>query len=126
MKREQKLSQIVKLIGPDALPDNQRLVLLIAEMIKNGFLQQNAYDDIDMFCVPDKQVRILKMIMDFSARALAVIQLGAPLLKIRELSCMERIVRAKSVVRNDQPEKLTEIESLMIAEMDELERSYKR
>ena len=126
LKREQKLSQIVKLIGPDALPDNQRLVLLVAEMIKNGFLQQNAYDDIDMFCVPDKQVRILKMIMDFSARALAVIQLGAPLLKIRELSCMERIVRAKSVVRNDQPEKLTEIESLMIAEMDELERSYKR
>ena len=126
LKREQKLSQIVKLIGPDALPDNQRLVLLIAEMIKNGFLQQNAYDDIDMFCVPDKQVRILKMIMDFSARALSIIQLGAPLLKIRELSCMERIVRAKSVISNDQPEKLTEIESLMISEMDELERSYKR
>jgi hypothetical protein len=39
---------------------------------------------------------------------------------------MERIVRAKSVIRNDQPEKLTEIESLMIAEMDELERSYKK
>ncbi len=126
LKREQKLSQIVKLIGPDALPDNQRLVLLVAEMIKNGFLQQNAYDDIDMFCVPDKQVRILKMIMDFSARALSIIQIGAPLVKIRELSCMERIVRAKSVISNDQPEKLAEIESLMIAEMEELERSYKR
>jgi V/A-type H+-transporting ATPase subunit A len=126
LKREQKLSQIVKLIGPDALPDNQRLVLLVAEMIKNGFLQQNAYDEIDMFCVPDKQVRILKMIMDYSMRALAIIQLGAPLLKIRELRCTERIVRAKSVVRNDQPEKLAEIESLMIEEMEELERSYKR
>ncbi len=126
LKREQKLSQIVKLIGPDALPDNQRLVLVVAEMIKNGFLQQNAYDDIDMFCVPDKQVRILKLIMDFSARALAIISLGAPLLKIRELSCGERIVRAKSVIKNDEPEKLAEIESLMIAEMDELERSYKR
>ena len=57
LKREQRLSQIVKLIGPDALPDNQRLILLVAEMIKNGFLQQNAYDEIDMFCVPDKQVR---------------------------------------------------------------------
>ena len=64
-------------------------------MIKNGFLQQNAYDEIDMFSVPDKQVRILKLIMDFYARSLAIIQLGAPLLKIRDLSCRERIVRAK-------------------------------
>ena len=95
MKREQRLSQIVKLIGPDALPDNQRLILMTAEMIKNGFLQQNAYDEIDMFCAPDKQVRILKLIMDFYARALVIIQLGAPLLKFRELSCQERIVRAQ-------------------------------
>jgi V/A-type H+-transporting ATPase subunit A len=126
LKREQRLSQIVKLIGPDALPDNQRLILTTAEMIKNGFLQQNAYDDIDMFCVPDKQVRILKLIMDFHARALAIIQLGAPLLKIRELSCMERIVRAKSTIRNEELGKFTEIESLLVKEMDELERSYKK
>ena len=105
LKREQRLSQIVKLIGPDALPDNQRLILMAAEMIKNGFLQQNAYDEIDMFCAPDKQVRILKLIMDFYARALAIIQLGAPLLKIRELSCQERIVRAKSTIRNEELEK---------------------
>jgi V/A-type H+/Na+-transporting ATPase subunit A len=126
LKREQRLSQIVKLIGPDALPDNQRLVLLVAEMIKNGFLQQNAYDEIDMFCAPDKQVRILSLIMDFYTRGLAIIQLGAPLLKLRELSCQERIVRAKTLVANDDLGKLTEIETLMTEEMDELERSYKR
>jgi V/A-type H+-transporting ATPase subunit A len=126
LKREQRLSQIVKLIGPDALPDNQRLVLLTAEMIKNGFLQQNAYDDVDMFCVPEKQVRILKLIMDFYARALAIIQLGAPLLKVRELACQERIVRAKSTVKNDELSALGEIESQMAGEMDELERSYRR
>ena len=126
LKREQRLSQIVKLIGPDALPDNQRLVLMVAEMIKNGFLQQNAYDEIDMFCVPDKQVRILKLMMDFYARGLAIISLGAPLLKLRELSCQERIVRAKSSIRNEELGKLTEIESLLTEEMDELERSYKK
>jgi V/A-type H+-transporting ATPase subunit A len=126
LKREQRLSQIVKLIGPDALPDNQRLVLMVAEMIKNGFLQQNAYDEIDMFCAPDKQVRILKLIMDFYTRALAIIQLGAPLLKLRELTCQEKIVRAKSSIRNEELGKLTEIESLLTEEMDELERSYKR
>jgi V/A-type H+-transporting ATPase subunit A len=126
LKREQRLSQIVKLIGPDALPDNQRLILMTAEMIKNGFLQQNAYDDIDMFCAPDKQVRILKLIMDFYARALTIIQLGAPLLKFRELACQERIVRAKSSIRNEELGKLVEIEELLTEEMDELERSYKR
>jgi V/A-type H+-transporting ATPase subunit A len=126
LKREQRLSQIVKLIGPDALPDNQRLVLLAAEMIKNGFLQQNAYDAVDMFCAPDKQVKILKLIMDFYARALVIIQLGAPLLKIRELACQERIVRAKLTIKNNELSLLTEIESLMTSEMDELERSYRK
>ncbi len=126
LKREQRLSQIVKLIGPDALPDNQRLVLLVAEMIKNGFLQQNAYDEVDMFSVPDKQVRILKLIMDFYARSLSIIQMGAPLLKIRDLSCRERIVRAKTAVKNDDLASLAAIDALMGTEMAELERSYKR
>jgi V/A-type H+/Na+-transporting ATPase subunit A len=126
LQREQKLSQIVKLIGPDALPDNQRLILLVAEMIKNGFLQQNAYDDIDMFCVPEKQVRILKLIMDFYQRAALIIQLGAPLLKLRGLGCVERIVRAKSTVANDRLDILSEIETQMAAETGELERSYRK
>jgi V/A-type H+-transporting ATPase subunit A len=126
LKREQRLSQIVKLIGPDALPDNQRLVLLVAEMIKNGFLQQNAYDEVDMFCVPEKQVRILKLMMDFYTRALAIIQLGAPLLKVRELPCQEKIVRAKLTVKNEDMAKLGEIEAGMSSEMDELERSYRK
>jgi V/A-type H+-transporting ATPase subunit A len=99
---------------------------MAAEMIKNGFLQQNAYDEIDMFCAPDKQVRILKLIMDFYTRALAIIPLGAPLLKFRELSCQDRIVRAKSTIRNEELGRLTEIENLLTAEMDELERSYRK
>ena len=100
---------------------------MTAEMIKNGFLQQNAFDEIDMFCVPDKQVRILKLIMDFYARALAIIQLGAPLLKIRELSCQEKIVRAKSHhPQRRAGEALGARGSCCTEEMDELERSYKR
>jgi V/A-type H+-transporting ATPase subunit A len=126
LKREQRLAQIVKLIGPDALPDNQRLVLQTAEMIKNGFLQQNAYDDIDMFCVPDKQVRILKLIMEFHVRALEIIRLGAPLLKIRALPVLEKIVRAKSQVRNEDAERLPALAAELSAEMEELARSYRR
>ncbi len=126
LKREQRLAQIVKLIGPDALPDNQRLVLLTAETIKNGFLQQSAYDDVDMFCVPDKQVRILKLIMEFHARALEIIRLGAPLLKIRALPVLEKIVRAKSQVPNEDAAALPGLEAELGTEMDELARSYRR
>jgi V/A-type H+-transporting ATPase subunit A len=126
LKREQRLAQIVKLIGPDALPDNQRLVLLTAETIKNGFLQQNAYDDVDMFCVPDKQVRILKLIMEFHARALDIIRLGAPLLKIRALPVLEKIVRAKSQISNEDAAALPALEAELGTQMDELARSYRR
>jgi len=126
LKREQRLSQIVKLIGPDALPDNQRLILQVAEMIKNGFLQQSAYDEVDMYCVPEKQVRILKLMMDYYARALEILQLGAPLLKVRDLSCVEKIVRLKSTVRNEDVSRISETEALMAGEMDELLRSYRK
>jgi len=126
LKREQRLAQIVKLIGPDALPDNQRLVLQTAEMMKNGFLQQNAFDEVDMFCVPDKQVRILKLIMEFHTRALEIIRLGAPLLKIRALPALEKIVRAKSEVPNDDTEALAALAAELGTEMEELARSYRR
>ena len=101
-------------------------MLLTAETIKNGFLQQNAYDDVDMFCVPDKQVRILKLIMAFHARALEIIRLGAPLLKIRALPVLEKIVRAKSQVSNEDTAALPELEAELGTEMDELARSYRR
>jgi V/A-type H+-transporting ATPase subunit A len=85
LKREQRLQEIVRLIGPDALPDDQRLVLLTAEIVKDGFLQQNSFDEVDMYCVPAKQVRLLELIMEFHERAETCIKLGAPLTKITSL-----------------------------------------
>jgi V/A-type H+-transporting ATPase subunit A len=126
LKREQRLAQIVKLVGPDALPDNQRIVLHVAEMIKNGFLQQNQYDAVDMYSIPEKEIRILKLIMDYYHLALNAIKLGAPLIKIRELSCTEQIIRLKSVVPNDNLKGLTDSESLLHREMEELMRSYQK
>jgi V/A-type H+-transporting ATPase subunit A len=125
LKREQRLAQIVKLIGPDALPDTERIVLLCSDMIKNGFLQQNAFDDIDMYSVPEKQVLILRLIMDFYARSLEIIKAGAPLLKIRALTCIDRMVRIKSVIPNADLSGIREIESLMNAELGLLEKEYK-
>ena len=125
LKREQRLAEIVRLIGPDALPDDQRMVLLSAEIIKNGFLQQNSFDEIDMYCVPAKQVRLLELIMEFYERCQTCIKLGAPLFKITSLSIREYLSRLKNEVKNDDMSGLDDFEQEMRAGLEEIERSYR-
>ena len=124
LKKEQKLEQIVRLIGADALPDSERIVLVVAEMMKNGFLQQNAFDDIDAYCGVEKQIKILVLIMKYYNRALAVVKAGAPLPKVVALSSREKIIRIKSLVKNDDMKSINEIENLLDSEFTELERIY--
>ncbi len=126
LKREQRLEQIVRLIGADALPDSDRLILTACEMIKNGFLQQNAFDDIDQYSVPEKQIHLLLLIMKFYEKALAAIKEGVPLLKLTELPVRNEIVRAKSVVPNDKTDGLTTIENHLDDQIAELERLYRK
>jgi V/A-type H+/Na+-transporting ATPase subunit A len=104
MKREQRLEQIVRLIGPDALPDEQRLILITAEMIKNGFLQQSSFDEVDKYCVPEKEVLLLQAIMEFHRQAETAIKDGTPLADIVALPSRERISRLKSEAPNDRLE----------------------
>ena len=126
LKREQRLQQIVRLIGPDALPDTERVVLVAAEMIKNGFLQQSAFDEIDMFSVPAKQVQILSIIMTWYARALAIIKNGAPLSKLVALPSRDEIVRIKTKYPNDDLDGIKAVGARMGEELDGLEKLYRR
>jgi V/A-type H+-transporting ATPase subunit A len=126
MKREQRLEQIVRLIGPDALPDEQRLVLVTAEMVKNGFLQQSSFDEVDKYCVPEKQVLILQTIMEFHRRAEEAIKAGTPLSEITAMPARERISRLKSEVPNDRIEEIRAALRELGAAFDELAREYAR
>jgi V/A-type H+-transporting ATPase subunit A len=125
LKREQRLAEIVRLIGPDALPDDQRLVLITADIIKDGFLQQNSFDEVDMYCVTAKQVRLLELIMNFHTRAYTCIKLGAPLTKITSLPLREGLSRLKSSVKNDDLGGLDDFENQMKSSLEDLERSYR-
>ncbi|MCL2880637.1 MAG: V-type ATP synthase subunit A, partial [Treponema sp.] len=125
LKREQRLQEIVRLIGPDALPDDQKLILVTSEIIKDGFLQQNSFDETDMFCIPAKQVRLLELIMEFHERAHTIIKLGSPISKISETGFKEELSRLKSTVKNDDLGDLDEFEGRMISAMDALEQSYR-
>ena len=126
LKKEQKLQSIVRLIGPDALPDYERIVLIVADMIKNGFLQQNAFDAIDVYSVPEKQIQILLLMMEFYNRCAAVIKAGAPLSKVNSLPVKEEIVRLKTTVPNDKLEMIKETESRFEEQMGGLERMYSK
>ncbi|QTQ14472.1 V-type ATP synthase subunit A [Treponema parvum] len=124
LKKEQRLQQIVRLIGPDALPEAERLLLAVADMIKNGFLQQNSFDPIDTYCISEKQIAILVLMMDFYRRALAVIKEGAPLVRVNALPVKEEITRIKSEIPNDRLDKIKEIEGHLDTQMSELEKIY--
>jgi len=102
LKKERKLSDIVRLIGPDALPDEQRLILLTSEMIKDGFLQQSSFDKVDMYCAPPKQMLLLSSIVIFHELAENAIKSGTPLPKISALPIREKIIRLKSSLENEK------------------------
>ncbi len=125
LKREQKLEQVVRLIGPDALPDEQRLVLVSAELVKNGFLQQNSFDEVDKYCAPGKQVLLLRAIMEFHRRAERAIKAGAPIPKILALPVRETLSRLKSAVPNDDLGGIRDAERELAVAFDELERQYR-
>lgn len=126
LKREDRLQSIVRLIGPDSLASSDQLVLKVSDMIKNGFLQQNAFDDVDMYCSSEKQIMIIQLIMDFYKRALALVKSGCPLIKINSMAAADEIVRIKMVVPNDRLEQIAEIRGRMNSQFAELESIYSK
>ncbi len=123
LQTEDELKNIVKLVGPEALPDKQRLVLETARILRMAFLQQNALDPVDTFCFPMKQFKMLKIIVDFHRSAERVVTKGAPAFKVREMPVLQEIMRMKNAVPNDQVNKLDELEERMLSHFKELEAS---
>jgi V/A-type H+-transporting ATPase subunit A len=121
LQKEDELKNIVKLVGPEALPDRQRLVLETARIIKVAFLQQDALDTVDTYCSPVKQSKMLKIIISFHELAERVINKGAPVFKIRELAVLPEILRMKNSVPNDRVELLDDLSQKIQAQFSELE-----
>ncbi|HON80300.1 MAG TPA: V-type ATP synthase subunit A, partial [Spirochaetota bacterium] len=98
---DNRLQQIVKLVGPDALPAGQRFTLFCAEMIRNAFLQQNAFDANDMYCSPGKQISLLRIIRIFMHQGRELLNLGADLSIITSMEEASEILRLKSEYPNE-------------------------
>lgn len=90
-----EIESIARIIGEKALPDDQRLILLTAELIKEGFLRQFAFDEVDAFCPLEKQMLILKIIIDFHEKATKLISNRVPVDKISSLPVISKMMRMK-------------------------------
>lgn len=120
LQREDELKEIVRLLGPEALPDEQKLILDVARMVKEGFLQQSAYDEIDSYCRPEKQMKLLRLFVDFYRWAQNALKSGVPLETVRAMPIIPKLVRAKSTIPNQALEGLDKLRVEMIAAFEKL------
>jgi V/A-type H+-transporting ATPase subunit A len=97
LQQEAELQEIVQLVGPDALQDDQRLVIEAGKMLREDFLQQSAFSDVDAYCPLLKSYGILKSILAFYDEALAALHRGVPMDDILNLPHIQEIARMKEV-----------------------------
>jgi V/A-type H+/Na+-transporting ATPase subunit A len=125
LQAEDDLKNIVKLVGPEALPDKQRLILETARIIRIAFLQQNALDDIDTYSTPQKQFKMLKIIVDYHRLADNSVILGVPIFKVTEMPITEEILRMKNSIPNDKVDLLDDLEKRMYESFGALEATLR-
>jgi V/A-type H+-transporting ATPase subunit A len=95
LQKEAELQEIVQLVGSDALPEEQQLLLEVARMIREIFLQQNAYHEVDSFCPMTRQNQLLSTIRRFSEMASRAMGSGTPLQKIAQMKSKEMLAKAR-------------------------------
>lgn len=101
---ENSLMEIVKLIGSDVLPDDQKLTIEIARVIRVGFLQQNAFHQEDTYVPMEKQMRMMEVILHLYHKCQSVVALQVPISKIIALGLFDKLVKMKYDIPNDKLE----------------------
>jgi V/A-type H+-transporting ATPase subunit A len=120
LQREDRLQQIVRLVGPDVLPESQRWILLLAEVLKDGFLTQSAFDDKDMYCSPEKQMALLRLFLLIYQKGQALLTAGVPLAQLRQLPSLPAAIRAKGAIGNQELTALAELQAQLVRELEAL------
>jgi V/A-type H+-transporting ATPase subunit A len=109
LQQEAELEEIVRLVGPEALPEGDKLVLLVTRMIREDFLMQSAYHEVDTYCVPLKAQLMLKTIIRFYGLAQKMLDSGVAVAEIRSSPMVPRIARMKDVPNDDIEPRIKEL-----------------
>ena len=123
---ESRLLEIVLLVGEDVLPDDQRLILEIAKVIKIGFLQQNAFHQEDTYVPLKKQFEMLKTIDILYERGLKAVKMNIPISKVKDDILYGKVTKMKYSIPNEKIEKIDIVKNLINDFYDKLELDYSR
>ncbi|MGC8992851.1 MAG: V-type ATP synthase subunit A [Thermoplasmata archaeon] len=115
LQQEEELQQIVQLVGPDALPDKERIILDTAKMLREDYLQQSAFDEVDTYCSLKKQYLMLKTILNYHDMSMKGVSSGVSLKSIFSMKVRDKISRMKEI----KEENLGDIENLNKEIVDE-------
>ena len=120
LQKESELQEIVQLVGPDALPDRERITLETTRMIREDFLQQNAYHEVDTYCAPKKQYQMLKTIIMYHVNAEAALDRGASSADIITIPVKDEIGRMKYLPESEFEVKVKEIQDNIVKQCSEV------
>jgi len=113
LTQENQLNEIVKLIGSDVLPDDQKLVLEIARVIRLGFVQQNAYHPSDTYVPMIKQLKMMQTILYLYQKSRLLIDRSMPMSLLKENSIFDKVITIKYDVGNDELNKFDDYRAMI-------------
>jgi V/A-type H+-transporting ATPase subunit A len=122
LTKSAEIEAIARVIGETTLPDDQRLILQTAQLIKEGFLKQNAYDEVDSFCHPFRQVALLSMMLRFYVKAQVLIKNQVPIEKIVDLPVISKMKRIKEDM--GQQLAISQLTQEVDADLEEIAQKY--
>jgi len=120
LEKESELQEIVQLVGQDALPESDRAFLEVARMIREDYLQQHAYHEIDSYCSKEKQFLMLKIIMKFYQEVNKAIEAGIMASRIAAVKVKDEIARMKYTPNPDFPQRYEELIKAIETEFESL------
>lgn len=126
LQEESKLMEIVKLIGADILPEDQKLILEITKLLRLGFLQQNAFHDVDTYVPLEKQLEMMRIIMYAYNKSTELVEFGIPISQARKTGIFEELVKIKYTIGNDNLDEFKPLYERIDNVFDSLLESYKK
>ncbi len=124
LQEENDLMEIVKLVGADVLPEEQKLVLEACRVLRTGFLQQNAFHPIDTYVPLEKQYHMMDTMLYLYDRSVDAVKMGIPVSVIKELGYFDGCISVKYSVSNDDFTPLAEMKRAFDVSLKELQKEY--
>ncbi|MCD5425002.1 MAG: ATP synthase subunit A [Methanosarcinaceae archaeon] len=120
LQKESELEEIVQLVGPDALPEVDQITLECAKIIREDFLRQNAFHEVDTFCSPEKQYKMLSLMLKYKDLATKALENGASVESIHAVKATEKLSRMNVIPEDEFDKAYVEIEKELTTQFENI------